>query len=94
VFGPADAPAVWIVVAGAISLETLEGPATSARAGDTVGLYAALAGQAIDRTAHAIRPGFALRIDGDDLFDLLSQRDTLLEQLFASLFRTRTGPSG
>ncbi len=91
-FGPADPAALWIVVAGAISLETLEGTPTSARAGDAVGLYETLAGLAINRRADVIRPGLVLRIDHDDLFELLSHRGALLQQLFASMFRTQPTP--
>lgn len=91
VFGPADPPALWIVVSGAISLEAPDGAPLSARSGDTVGLHAALAGHTVDRTAHAIRPGRLLRIDREELFDLLSQRELLLQQLFASVFRTQAG---
>jgi hypothetical protein len=37
--------------------------------------------------------GRALRIDGEELFDLLGQRPALLQQLFAALFRARVAAS-
>jgi hypothetical protein len=33
--------------------------------------------------------GRVLRIDGEDLFDLLGQRPSLLQELFSALFRAR-----
>ena len=36
------------------------------------------------------RQGVALRIDREELFDLLAHRPDLLQQLFSALFGTRT----
>ena len=40
-----------------------------------------------------IEPGIALRIDRDDLFDVLGERPELLRQMFAAMFRRAAGPS-
>jgi CRP-like cAMP-binding protein len=67
--------------------------------GDAVGIYETLAGGesgAIGRDPLRLvvaRAGTGLRIERDDLFDLLRQYPDLLQQLFASLFRT-TGRTG
>jgi CRP-like cAMP-binding protein len=34
-----------------------------------------------------VRPGVALKIDRDDLFDILGERPELLRQMFAGMFR-------
>ena len=72
---------------------------TVAGPGDAVGIYETLAGGesgAIGRDPLRLvvaRAGTGLRIERDDLFDLLRLYPDLLQQLFASLFRT-TGRTG
>ena len=94
--GEADPPVVCIVLSGALLLEA-DGsiPALRAEPGDVVGMHEALAGG----TAGAAGPrprrltvaeaGAALRIDRDDLYDLLGQRPDLLQQIFSALFGKR-----
>lgn len=91
VFGPADATSIWVIVEGALSLESSSAAPVSARAGEAVGVFHTLAGLPIGREAHVIRPGLALRIEGDDLFDLLGQRSDVLQQLFGAMFAERPG---
>ncbi len=93
-FGPSDPLALWVVVAGALSLESSTEPPASARAGDAIGIYEALAGLPMGREAHVIRPGIALRIEREELFDLLGQRSDLLRQLFAAMFEVRPVDAG
>jgi len=88
-FGPSDPTSIWVIVTGAVSLESSSLPPASARAGDAVGVFHTLAGLPLDRDAHVIRPGRALRLDGDDLFDLLGQRSDLRQQLFGAMFAER-----
>jgi CRP-like cAMP-binding protein len=45
-----------------------------------------LSGQPLGRSADVLRGGTALRIDRDDLFDLLGQRPELMRQLFEGMF--------
>ena len=95
--GEADWPVLWIILRGTVSLETPDGsePPLHAGPGDVVGLAEALAGRPrvghgpAQRRVTVVEPGSALRIDRDDLFDLLGQRSDLLQQLFAALFGKR-----
>ena len=93
-FGTSDTAALWVLVSGAISLESSTEPPASARAGDAIGIYEALAGLPMNREAHVIRPGIALRIECEDLFDVMGQRSDLLRQLFAAMFETRPVSAG
>ena len=63
-------------------------PALRAEPGDVVGIQEALAGAAgrEPRRLTVAEAGAALRIDRDDLFDLLGQRPDLLQQIFSALF--------
>ena len=92
-----DPPVVCVVLAGALRLEAPDRsmPALRAESGDVVGVHEALAGTAAGGTGPEPRrltvaeAGAALRIDLDDLFDLLGQRPDLLQQIFSALFGTR-----
>jgi hypothetical protein len=46
-----------------------------------------MAGKSLDRKATVAKGGIALKIDREDLFDVLGERPELLRQMFASLFR-------
>lgn len=81
------APAIHVILAGSASLESLAGePIATAEAGDVVGMYETLAGAWVGARAHVTDPGRVLRIDHDELFDLLGQRPVLLQQIFSALF--------
>jgi len=83
-----DPPGLWVILSGEISMESATGErALTAAAGDAVGLVGTLAGTPLDWRIDVTRRGSALRIERDDLFDLLGQRPALLEQLFGALFR-------
>ncbi|OFW19202.1 MAG: hypothetical protein A3H97_23805 [Acidobacteria bacterium RIFCSPLOWO2_02_FULL_65_29] len=86
-FTESDAPALWAILSGRVTLASAAGEA-SAEAGDLVGVYETLAGSGIGRRGTVARAGRALRIERDELFDLMGQRPALLEQLFSALFRT------
>jgi ATP:ADP antiporter, AAA family len=89
-FRVTDRPALYVIVSGEVSL-TPQGDAEAIQAdeGDAVGVYQTLAGAPIACEALVIDEGTALRIDREELFDLLSQRPDLLQQLFGALFRVR-----
>jgi len=57
-----------------------------ARAGDTIGWYATMSGRSLDRAATVRTSGIALRMERDDLFDLLGERPELMRQLFEGMF--------
>ena len=92
--GEADPPVVCIVLSGTLLLEAPDGsmPTLRAEPGDTVGMHEALSGTAAGAAGRQPRrltvaeAGAALRIDCDDLFDLLGQRTDLLQQIFRALF--------
>jgi CRP-like cAMP-binding protein len=88
-FVAADAPALFAMVSGELSLgPSRDEPEITAGPGDLVGVYQTLSGLPFDRPARVVREGVALRIDREDLFDLLSQRPNALRQIFSSLLRT------
>jgi CRP-like cAMP-binding protein len=87
---PADPPAICILLSGDMILEAPD-PASvapiSVRAGDAVGLYGTLAGVPVgcrQRIVHAAR---ALRIEREDLLDLLGQHPPMLQISLAASFR-------
>ena len=91
-FTESDTPAVLAVLAGRISLESAAGePPITIEAGDVVGVYETLAGAASGRRAVVVGAGRSLRIEREELFELLGQRPELLQQLFGALFRARPG---
>jgi ATP:ADP antiporter, AAA family len=85
---PASAPpTLWLVMTGEVALEDPGGGTPiAARAGDIIGSYGTMSGRSIGRSAMALTNGLALRLDRDDLFDLLGERPGLLRQMFESLF--------
>jgi AAA family ATP:ADP antiporter len=86
---PASAPpAIWLLLTGEVLLESsTDQPPVTAGAGTVVGSVNVMAGQRLGRAAKVVQPGTALKIDREDLFDLLGERAELLRQMFAGLFR-------
>ena len=83
-------PALWLILAGEVSLEDSSGePPLFARGGDVIGSIFTMAGRPLGRSGDVLRSGVALRIDHDDLFELLGERPELLRQMFAGMFRMR-----
>jgi CRP-like cAMP-binding protein len=83
-------PALWVILSGEVVLEASNGePSLTAKGGDVIGSIGTMAGRPLDRAAAVTRNGTALRIDHDDLFDLLGERPELLRQMFARMFRMR-----
>ena len=78
--------ALWIVLSGEVAMEDGDGRLLTARSGDIIGSLSMLTGQPAGRSAEVLRAGVALRIDRDDLFDLLGQRPELMRQLFEGMF--------
>jgi CRP-like cAMP-binding protein len=88
-----EPPALYALVQGRLSLESEEHGSVEAEASDAVAVYETLAGTPTGRRAQVRQPGTALRIDRDELFDLLGHSPTLLQDLFRALFRSKVaGP--
>jgi ATP/ADP translocase/HEAT repeat protein/CRP-like cAMP-binding protein len=86
-----DRSSVWVVVEGRLSLQSsISAASLMAEPGDAVGLYETLSGEPLGMGSRALAEGRALRIDGEELFDLLGQRPALLQRLFSALFRAST----
>jgi ATP:ADP antiporter, AAA family len=84
----ASAPvALWVVLSGEVSMEAADGTQQLAHAGDVIGSLSMLSGEPLGQTAHVKRSGLALKLDRDDLFDLLGERPELLRQLFEGMFK-------
>ena len=90
-FREADAPAIYIVLEGELSLEPMKGGTpVHAGPGDAIGVYETLGG--LDATGwrgHVTKAGVVLRLDREALFDLLSDQIDLLQGLFGALQRTK-----
>jgi AAA family ATP:ADP antiporter len=81
------APALWVILTGRLALESADAPPREAGAGDVIGTLATMAGKTLDVSARVVGAGIALRIDREDLFDLLGERPELLRQIFSRMFR-------
>ncbi len=90
-FREADAPAIYIVLDGELSLEPMKGGTPAhAGAGDAIGVYETLGGlDAVGWRGHVTKAGVLLRLDREALFDLLSDQIDLLQGLFGALQRAR-----
>lgn len=80
-------PCLAIVLSGRLWMEASGGAPTVVQAapGDVVGMYEMLVGAGQIRLV-AAQQSSVLRIDREDLFDLLGQRPDLLQQIFAAIF--------
>ena len=86
-FQEADSPGCYSVLAGEISLPaTDESSAVVAGIGDAVGLYETLAGTPMGRTARVTKPGRALLLIHEDVYDVLGLRPGLLQHFFGALY--------
>ncbi len=84
-FAEIDEPAVYHVLTGEVDLEADRFSALVAGSGCTMGLSEALAGVPLGRRATVRHAGYALRIERDDLFDLLADHIDLLQGLFSGV---------
>ena len=83
-----DDLAIYLVVRGALSIETPAAAQVPVHPGDAVGIYETLADVRAGATVMVAGAGTALRIDGRDLFDLLSDHVDLLRGMFGALLRS------
>ncbi len=85
--GETQEPTIFIPLSGELLIDGSEEQGITAGPGDLLGLYETLAGLSCEFTARVIHSGIALKIDREDLFDLLGQRSALLRQLLSALLR-------
>jgi CRP-like cAMP-binding protein len=90
-FSESAPAALWVILSGEVSLDTPAcGDQVVAKAGDIIGSLSMLSGQPLGQNANVLHGGIALKLDRDELFDLLGERPELLRQLFEGMFRART----
>ncbi len=88
IFAETDPPALHLLISGSVSLESTDDePAVSAGPGDAVGLYQMLTGIPLVRRGRCVEDARFLRLDREDMLDLLMQRPDLQRQLLGALFR-------
>jgi CRP-like cAMP-binding protein len=81
-------PALWLLLTGEVLLESASGqPPVSARGGDIIGSVNTMAGLRLGRSAKIVTAGTALKLNREDLFDVLGESPELLRQMFAGMFR-------
>ena len=88
-FGETENAAIYTLLSGEIRVEAPGEPPLTLDAGDTVGIYEALAGVPAGARVTVTKSGTALRIDRRELFDLLADNIDLLQGLFSGLLRAQ-----
>ena len=83
----ADRPAIYALISGELSIERSGDPAILAGPSDVIGIYETLARVDFSYRTHVLQNGIALRINDEDLFDLLAQHSDLLRRILGALFR-------
>ena len=76
-----------IVLSGSLRVETGDGQPGIATAGDVIGMYETLGGSPVNATVTVTAAGMALRLDRDELFELLADHTDLLQGIFSALMR-------
>jgi len=89
-FNDSDQPAVYIVMAGTLTVTGQADDSFSAYAGDMVGAYEALSGIPAEHAATVTEQGWALSLDRHGLFDVLADQAELLHTMVGALVTQRT----
>jgi hypothetical protein len=84
-FAETDPPAVYHILTGEVRLEGDRADPVVAGPGCTIGLSETLAGVPLGRRSTVTLAGQALRIDRDELFDVLTDHVDLLQGLFSGV---------
>ena len=82
-------PAMYHVLHGDVRLQNGDGDSRVAGVGSTLFLIETLAGRAPKYRAVAGHDGHVLRLDHDDLFEVLSEHFDLLQGVFGGVLNTR-----
>jgi Cyclic nucleotide-binding domain len=88
VFAPGAAASILLLLSGELEL-TADGSSSSAGPGRCLGVNETFAGATWAIGGRVTRPGKALLIERDPLFELLSDRMDLLQGIFSAVFRGR-----
>ena len=86
-FSETDQPAVYHVLGGEVRLEAEAAVPIVAGPGSTIAVAETLAGVSLGRRATVTKAGQALRLDHDELFDVLADHIDLLQGLFSGLLQ-------
>jgi CRP-like cAMP-binding protein len=86
-FGETENAAIYTLLTGEVRLEAPGEAPLILDAGDTIGIYEALAGVPAGVRVTVTKSGTALRVDRTELFDLLADNIDLLQGLFSGLLR-------
>ena len=86
-FNETDPPALYYVLSGEIRLDGDGASVAIASAGSTIGISETLAGVSLGRRAVVTRDGLALRLDHDELFEVLADHIDLLQGVFSVLLQ-------
>jgi CRP-like cAMP-binding protein len=90
-FSEGDRPAIYVVLGGRLALDPPGGgESIFAGLGDIVGVYETLSGAEMGWRARTLEPGTVLRLDHDELLDLLADNVDLLQGVFSALLRDRS----
>jgi ATP:ADP antiporter, AAA family len=93
--GDSTGVALWVILSGEVSLvDAATDSRVLARGGDIIGSLSMLSGRPLNYSGTVSGDGIALRIDREDLFDLLEDRPDLLRQLFEGMFRIGSDAEG
>jgi CRP-like cAMP-binding protein len=82
-----DAPAIYYVLSGEVRLESEAAEPIDAGPGTTIGVSETLAGVSVGWRAKVTRAGQALRVDREELFDVLADDIDLLQRFFGGFLR-------
>jgi CRP-like cAMP-binding protein len=85
----ADPPALLVLLSATATIERPDGSGTTAAAGgDVIGAYGALTERTSRWRVHCASAGTVVRIESADLLQVLGERVTLLQRVFARVART------
>jgi AAA family ATP:ADP antiporter len=84
-FKPGDGAAIHAVLTGQVTIAAEGSAPDVAEGGDVVGMYEALSGRFMTSQGTIAAAGSALRIDRNDLFELMADNIPLLQGIFSGL---------
>ena len=88
-FRAGDAPAIYVLMSGEVALECAQGAPVVVRPGTALGVAETLVGLGSEAGATVTKPGHALRLDREPLFDVLGDDVDLMQVLFSGVLRSR-----